>query len=172
MAGLDITVTGGDKLRAVALELRRQGTAGRALGRELDRGLREAARDVETEVRRHTDDYMPRGYEQVFRRALEFRTVVRKTYEHRVTLTATGRGRSRERDLRRMDEGELRHPVYGRWRARRGVNRGKHKLANPWVAQRIRVGWFTEPAQRAAPAAAKRMEQALNRVADKIEKAG
>ncbi len=168
MAGLDIRITGGDKLRAVADALHAQGVRRGGLGRELDRGLREAAKDVETEVRRHTDDYMPRGYERVFRASLEFRTRIRTAYEHRVTVTATGRGRSRERDLERMNDGVLRHPVYGRSRRLRGGKR----VPNPWVEQRIRSRWFDEPAQRAAPAAAKRMSEALERVADKIERAG
>lgn len=169
MPGLDIRVTGGTQLRSLALELHRQAATG--LLREVDRSMRAAARDVEDEVRAHTDEYMPRGYEEPFRTSLRFRTEVRKTSEFRVTLSATGRGRSRLRDLRRLDEGGLRHPVFGRWRGGRARSGTWHRSRSPWVEQRIREGWFTEPATRSAPAVRIRITQALDRVAAKIEKA-
>ncbi len=168
--GVSFEVKGGDGLRAVARACRE--VSREDLTRELVRGLRSGAKDVEAEVRAHTDDYMPRGYEEIFRAHLEFRTEVRKSYDYRVTVIGSAKGRSRARHVRQMEAGELRKPVYGRWRRRRGKNRGKHAYRNPWRPQRIRPHWMTEPAERAAPTVRRTLDRHMQKIADKIEKAG
>lgn len=44
-------------------------------------------------------------------------------------------------------------------------------MRNPWVLQRIRPHWFTEPGNRAMPRAVKKVDEAVRRVAARIERA-
>lgn len=165
-----VEVHGSQQLRAIARALREAKRTD--LDRQLGEAMRDGSKDVELEIRKHTDDYMPAGYEITFAKALRFKIEVRKSYEYRVTVVAYAQGRGRERHLKTMERGELRAPNWGRWRRRRGKNLGKHKYRNPWHAQRIRPHWMTEPATRAAPEVRRRLEKAMQAVADKIERAG
>lgn len=170
MAGFDIKLTGGDKLHAVSLALRRAGDGD--LAKELDRGLRASAGEVEREIAKHTDDYMPKGYEIEFRASIRFKREVRKVYEHRVTVITYAVGAmGHRRKVEELERGDLRAPNWGRWRERRGVNRGKHKLRNKWHDQRIRAHFVTEPATAAAPRVQKHLDAHMAHVADKIERA-
>lgn len=166
---VEFRLEGGAGFARLSSALKAAGNGG--LSRELDKGLRAAAKDVEAEVRDHTDEYMPAGYERVFAVSLSFRTEIRRGPNHRVTIVPSGKGRSRQRDLVRLDRGELRHPVFGRWRTRRGRFADRHRVRSPWVEQRIRTHWFTEPAARAQPDAVRRMQAAMQAVTDKIAKA-
>lgn len=57
-------------------------------------------------------------------------------------------------DLRAIDNGTLRHPVYG--------NR------NRWVSQSIPAGWFTDAMRRSAPKVRRELTEAMRRVAAQI----
>ena len=164
--GIRVDVSGSRDLARFAHALHQAGKTD--LSAELNRGLRAAGKDVITEVRRHTDDYMPAGYEKTFTGSLKLETQVQLIKNNRVSVVGFGLGRSRRRDAVRLDEGELRHPVYGR---RRRLKSGRNK-ANPWAVQRIRPGWFSEPAMRALPQVRRQIDDAVGRVAAKIERAG
>lgn len=155
----------------------------KGLSRELDRGLRDAAQIVIREVERTTDDYMPSGYEQPFKSSLDLKVQQRAVSAHRVTIVGIGRSKAKGRDVRALDEGRLRHPVYGRYRVQRRRNAvtktvsGKQltiaassAYKNPWVEQRIPAGWFSTPFERARPAALKEIQAAMDRTVDKINK--
>lgn len=138
--------------------------------KEFKQGLTEAGKDIEDTVRKTTDDFMPKGYEQVFKARLRTRVSVRMVNDAGVTVSAYGLGRSGRRDVERLEQGILRHPVFGRWRERRGRFRNRHKLRNPWVAQKIKPGWFSVPVNTAAPAAFAKVDAAVGRVLDGIGK--
>lgn len=59
--------------------------------------------------------------------------------------------------LRKLDEGQVRHPVF----ARPG-------RARVWVRQPVTPGWFTKPAEAAAPQIRADVERAMQDVANKI----
>lgn len=59
-------------------------------------------------------------------------------------------------NIRRIDKGEVRHPVFGR--------RG-----GPWVTQPVTPGWFTEPTQAAAPAIRQKVTAAMQDVAAELD---
>lgn len=169
MSGFDLKITGGDKLRDVARALHDAGDEN--LKRELDRGLRAGAGEVERAIAKHTDDYMPRGYEAVFRASVRFKREVKQVYEHRVTVITYALGaRGHRRKVEEMEAGDLRAPNWGRWRERRGVNRGRHKLRNKWHDQRIRPHFVTEPATAAAPAVQRQLDEHMQHVVDKIDR--
>lgn len=163
---VEISVAGVEQLSALS---RRLHDAGRKdLDRQLDKAARRAGDQVVEAVERDVDLYMPRGYERVFKASMQFRTTVRKAHGSRVTISLVARGKISARQIRNLERGELRHPVYGRWRTRRGKSRGKHAYRNPWVEQRIRPHFFTEPANHAAPKVRGEFLEAMRAVADKI----
>lgn len=66
----------------------------------------------------------------------------------RGSVAIFARGRSQ---ARRINEGQVRHPVYGR----RGA----------WVTQSVRPGWFTDPMQDGAPIARREVHDLLDDLA-------
>lgn len=136
--------------------------------KEFKRGLTDAGQDIEKAVRATTDNFMPKGYEAVFRGRLRTKVSVRLINQAGVTVAAYGLGRSGRRDVERLEKGLLRHPVFGRWRERRGRFRNRHKIRNPWVEQRIKPGWFSAPVNAAAPKAFDKVDRAVGRVLDGI----
>lgn len=98
---------------------------------------------------------MPRGYEQVLARSLQFRMSLQTTYWAAITLTTSAKGQSRGRKIRPMDKGVLRHPVYGRYRR---TKRGR--MPNPWVSQPIRPGFWSRPVREHKP----RIQRELSKV--------
>lgn len=165
---MEVTVTGADALHDVARRLRK---AGPHLKKELDRGLRRAATGTAADaIRDKSDDYMPAGYEQVFKAALHFTAEVKTAFETRVSLIVKARGRQgHDRQVSELEAGLYRVPNWGRWRERRGVNRGKHKIRNKWHEQRVRAHFATEPARGAQAAVTKDIDAVVGRVVEKIE---
>lgn len=171
MAGLGITVGGADDFARLARALHEAGSKGKGLSRALDRGLRKAADEVPRVIRRDSDGYMPAGYEAVFKASLQFKVEVRQVFEHRVTVVVYALGaKGHRRQVEQLERGELRAPDWGRWRVRRGINRGRHKLKNKWHTQRIRPGFATIPAKGAEQDIRKVIDAHVQRVAEKIER--
>lgn len=65
--------------------------------------------------------------------------------------------------LQKMDEGEVRHPVYAR-------NPDRKKWA--WKTQKVEPGWATEPFEKLAPEARAEMEKAMEIVIAKLDGLG
>lgn len=147
--------------------------------REMDRGLREAGEDIAAAVRRDTELYMPSGYEQLF--AARLLTKVEKAQKFRgITVIAYAKGRSGRRDVERLNEGQLRHPVFGRTRplpaqgrfAKKRENLKNGVYVNPWSVTKIRPGFFSVPVKLEGRKAVKRRgDQAIGRLFDGIAKA-
>lgn len=166
---MQVDVLGGHQLAEMSRRLKQAGR--KDLDRELDKALRGGAKAVQDAVARDSPLYMPDGYELVFRASLEFKTQLRKVNGNRVTIILTATGRTRPREIRRLESGVIRHPVFGRTRkVRRHWVYRANSIANPWVDQAIRPHFFTEPAKRSAPAVREELKQAMHRVAQKIEK--
>jgi hypothetical protein len=114
---------------------------------------------VEREIRDSTDTYMPRGYEQTFKRALVIKVELRRGAVRKVTLTGRAFGRrGHDRQVKEMERGRLKHPFWGRW------------VHTPRAWQRIRPGWMSEPARKATPKAVARLDEAAERIAKHITK--
>lgn len=168
--GLQVTVSGAGDFHRLARALHQ--AARKDLAQELDRGLRKSTGDMAAAITAKSDDYMPQGYERVFKAALYYKTEVRNTFDHRITLVVKARGeKGHDRQVEDLERGKLRAPNWGRHRARRGINRGRHKLRNQWHTQRVRAHFATEPAEGARPAVIANIDAAMARVVDKIEKA-
>ncbi len=170
MAGLGISIGGAGDFHRLAAALHQ--AARKDLAQELDRGLRKSTVDVSNAITAKSDDYMPAGYEQVFKAALYYKTEVKNSHEHCITLIVKARGaKGHDRQVDDLEDGRLRAPNWGRHRKRRGINRGRHQLRNKWHTQRVRAHFATEPAEGARPAVIANIDAAMRRVVDKIERA-
>jgi hypothetical protein len=159
-----VQVTGQKDLYRMAHNLHAAGQKG--LKRELDKASRQAGNILADEVRKSTKAYIPQKFESGFDTAFETKVEVRLLAGRRITVVFYARGKSVNRDIRAMNAGRLRHPVFGRFRRLKDGSR----QANPWVEQRIRPGLVDEPAERAVPRARKKIEDAIERVSQQIVK--
>jgi hypothetical protein len=141
------------------------------LKRQLDKASRQAGNEIAREVQQHTKDYIPANFERRFDTAFVTEVQVRLVASRRITIVFSGRGKSgeRNRDIKAMNSGNLKHPVFGRYRRLKDGS----LMKNPWVSkppQKIRPGLVDEPAQRATPRARKKIEDAIDRVSQQIER--
>lgn len=161
-----VQVTGQKDLFRLAHNLHEAGQKG--LKRELDKASRQAGDVIAKEVRDHTKDYIPANFERRWDTAFEAKVEVRLVASRRITVVFYARGKAQRRDIKAINAGRLRHPVYGRFRR---LKDGTRK-ANPWVVQAIRPGLVDEPATRAMPKARKKIEDAIDRVSQQIVRNG
>lgn len=137
--------------------------AGPSFEKEMNRALDEAGEDVAAGIRVGTDIYMPSGYEEIF--GTRLLTAVEPDRPRRsVAVVAWARGRTGRRDVKRLDKGELRHPVFGRYRMLKSGMRQE----NPWAVTAIRPGFYSNPVRNAPVAMQRRLDQAGKRIVDRI----
>lgn len=144
---MEITVGGVDQLTSAGTRLREAGNGG--LQRELLEAISKATKAFPDSARTSARSVLPgRGglADRVARSNVSIRSQVRAAAVG-VTVKVSG-----EYNLSRLDEGQVRHPVFGR-----GV-----------VTQRIRDGWLTTPVVAAQKAAAAAVEDAALAVAERI----
>lgn len=149
------------EFRDLATNLRLVGEEG--LRKELFQAIDEAAQPLAGEIGRvgHLRDYMPNRYADVLAADLRVSVHRRTTGEGAgVNLFANaptfGRG---GRKVRQRDEGRITHPVFGQGDRRSW--RWKEQTAG------MVPGFFTTPAERAAPQVRDKILEAMRRVADK-----
>jgi hypothetical protein len=140
-------------------ELRRLSAALRAadrtdLQKELTRAMGRASRPLKASARQGAIQILP------YRGGLA-EEVAGSAFSARVRKVGKGAGvrirgvDRRAYDLNRMDDGFVRHPVYGHWR--KGL-----------PPQRITPGWFTKPLTLDAPKVRDEILQAIDDVAQKL----
>lgn len=169
--GIEVDITAGRDLAAVRRALRELGDKG--LGRQLSRGLSRAVQPLRREIRAAALDTMPSGYGPLLSKSLRFRQLTRTSRrEGQVIERVYGDGQKERRDVVRIDQGILRHPVFGRTRPlkRHALWRATSKR-NPWVAQPVRPGFATGTAERMQSEIGDAMRAVLDEVADKIRRA-
>jgi hypothetical protein len=120
---LDVQIIGSGDLKSLARQIIAASDEG--LGRQMGAALKRASAPVQRSIREEYGELPSRGgYSALFGKSLRFRTGLRaggRTASFRLTTFADG---TRERrDIRTLERGELRHPIYGRRRARWGVTR-------------------------------------------------
>lgn len=143
-------IRGVEELAKLSRALKEAGERG--LQRELSKGIGEALKPLKDDLRRSARATLPeRGglAERVARS--QIRTVRANSARRtgvRVKVTNMD-----DYALRRLDRGQLRHPVPG---------------TDKWVDQRVPSGWWTNPTTGAQPAIARQIELAVKRVAAKL----
>jgi hypothetical protein len=135
----------GDGLKALQRKIKQLPNRAE-LVRELNKGLREGAKDMPDAARAAARSELPHAGGLAERIASAPMSI------------SVGQGKVKIRvrgiDARNADRGRLRHPVYG--------NRGA------WVTQVIKPGWFTDRMRREAPKVRPELVKAMDRIAAKI----
>jgi hypothetical protein len=150
------------QLRDLSLRLREMGSEGKGLQRELYKAIRETAKPLAAQVvdPAWLDPYMPNRYAAELAPDLAVTTVNRGGEQASVSIRL--RGRTRDRQVRLLNVGILRHPVF--------ADRGTPRRTWRWVTQTggMRAGFFTDAARAQAPAIRAGVQQAMHDVAQKI----
>jgi hypothetical protein len=149
MPGVDVKITGAEKLERLGVELRRAGD--KNLTRALHKAMQRAGRPLRADAAASAAAALPRrgGLSAEIGNARNF--TVRTTTRGRnvgVRIRSTGK-----HDIAGMNRGRVRHPVFG----------GK-----TWVTQLVDAGWFDAAMNRAAPRARLEIVRALDEVAAQI----
>lgn len=151
------------ELESVARELRRQ--ADGELFRELTGAMRRGVEPAQDAVREGLERRHPKRYfAETLAPDLDLKVSVSATgTEPGVSLvarprgqTGTGRGATGRRKLKRLDGGVLEHPLF--------ADRER------WFKQDVEPGFFTGPARAAEPQVMRNLEDALERVADAVDR--
>ncbi len=155
--GVDIRIGGVTDLLKLSAHIKATGDKG--LGRQMGRAVTKAMDPVKTSITASATDTMPSGYKETLTRSLKHRVSTRATARTAsVRMTTSAKGEDENRDLVALEAGNLRHPVYGRYRRLKG---GRWKK-NPWAVTRIEPGFH----KRGTEAAADEAEKALGAVLD------
>lgn len=121
-----VRVTGALQMRQLGLELRAMGEEGKVFRRELLAGIRAAAAPAPAAARANARAILPKagGLNQLI-------ASDRISVRSRLTGKGVGVRIVNPKGGERLDEGEVRHPVY--------------KNRKNWVLQQVRPGWFSDP---------------------------
>jgi hypothetical protein len=152
----DLEITGTQQFVALARRLNAQGKQGRGLWKELNAQMRDAAQPMTDVMLRHLSDYLPDRYAAVLRPAFTVR-VSRSTKGDGagLKLVGTAKGVRKKRHVRVINEGTLRHPVYGNPEA--------------WVDQHVRPGFWTDTLTTTREIPAEKIRQAIRNTIRKID---
>lgn len=144
------------QLRLLSKQLREAGDEGKGLRRELYKAISQAARPLAAEVKDagQLADYMPNRYAGVL--AGDLSVTTSKSTGRNPGVAIRAKGRRHRRKVSRLDSGVLAHPVFGNRKV--------------WKDQtsHVRAGFFTDPAEQAAPEIRKRVLEAMHEVGKKI----
>jgi hypothetical protein len=139
------------QLAAISNRLKELGEGG--LARELSASIGKAVDTIPPKIRAGLDPKLPNRYARVLEEDVKFS---RRTFTDpdgtRVSLYASNAG-TRNRRLGRLDSGILAHPVFGD--------------RKDWREQRVQPGWFTKPAEDAAPQVREVIRRSLDDIVEK-----
>jgi hypothetical protein len=147
---VDFTVKGAEEIQVIARSLKAAGDTG--LRKELLAGINRATKPLKAGVRQSALTVLPkRGGLNLLIGAAKLSTQTRSSGRNpgvRITAKAPGL------DLRSIDRGRLRHPVFGDKRV--------------WVSQAVAPGFFGRPLEAGAGDVRRELMDALEAVAAKI----
>jgi len=138
------------QLEAAAFRLRRAGEGD--LARELAAAMRRGVQPVPGRIRDGLKPHLPNRYAADLAATVDIRTAVRNSGGDAV-VSVYAKPRAQSRRLRRLDAGQLTHPLWGD--------------REHWYTQQVEPGWFTGPCQDAEPRVRAELEKALDDVAAK-----
>jgi hypothetical protein len=151
---VDIQITGGEQIAALAKAIKGEGAAGKGLQKTVRASIRTSAKPLGKFVAVSAGRALPRrggvGYKVAGAAVTVCGNVGSGGISAKLKLRAKGY------DLPAMDRGRLRHPVFG--------NR------HVWVTQLVQPKVFTDPFTEGAPAIRQEIEKGLLEVAARIEK--
>lgn len=146
---MDLTIKGADDLGDLARRLRAAGESGKGLKRELYRGMNRATKPLRADAQKSAATRLPQSGGLAARVARErFSTRIRTGRDPGVSIVGKTSAAAT------TDRGFVVHPVFGRGRVR----------------QAVEPGWFTDTLSAGAPLVRKELIDAMENVADQIEK--
>jgi hypothetical protein len=151
---IELRVQGADELNRVARKLKEAGDKG--LRKELYSGLQRATKPIRADVQRSLATVLPQrgGLARKMSRA-RVTTKIRTSNRNTRLRIEVSSPRGEDIDVKAMDRGRLRHPVFGVWRPNTPT-------------QQIPAGVVTDPLERGAAVARHEAQDALSRVAQKL----
>ena len=153
---IDPRIAGIADLRKLSAHIRAEGAKG--LGKELANALEKAIQPLEAEIVAEAERTMPSGYGPLLARSIRHRRTRRAAArEASVRLTTRAEGKQERRDLPALNQGILRHPVFGRRR-------------KPWTVTQIRPAFYTRAIENAADLAEQRVLVVLADLAERLTK--
>lgn len=158
-----VSLHGGAELRYVAGKLRK--AAARDLTRELRSGQRKAFRPLQPEIKAEAAATLPKrgGYAAVMSRAVK--VSVRTGFgPNALTARIYARGKTEARDVVAVNDGILRHKLFGKatYRSRAG------EIKSGWSTTRVRRGFVDRPVDRLADRVLNESAEAAERVLETI----
>lgn len=162
---LEVTLSGQRQLRELAKRIQDQGDKG--LGREMAAALRKVSKPVQASVEAEYETGLPKrgGYVNTFTKSIKWRTALRGgARSASFRLTIFGDGAHEKRDIKALEAGRLRHPVFGRSRRIKVGNRKGTIITNPWALTTVRGGYF----ERGTDSAADKVEAEMSKVLDEF----
>ena len=127
---VDLRIEGAEHFRVLAKALRQLGE--KDLRTELYRGINRAVKPLTADVKARTGYFLPTRYALELSKSLRVRARTRAGRNPGVALVGKAKTkRGKERDLRSLNRGRLRHPLYG--------NR------QYWYDQAVSPGWWDDP---------------------------
>lgn len=147
--------------------------ANKPLGRQMADAMTKAIQPVKVSIKAEAEKVMPHGggYRHAFTASLRFRTSRRVSGQRATVILLTyADGKGERRDIRSLEKGNLRHPVFGRHRhVKFGVKAGS-RLANPWSVTKIRAGFHRRGTDHAIDHAKKELVKVIDDYARRLVK--
>lgn len=153
---MNITITGAEEFAVLSRALKQAGA--KDLQRELSKSINRTVKPLTQDVKQNVGRFVPGRYAAVLAPSLRITTSRRGSGRNpgvRLKAKATT-GRGKPRELKRLDAGQLRHPLFG--------NR-RH-----WFSQTVRPGFYTETLEQDAPTVRRELLEAIRIVAAKIDR--
>jgi hypothetical protein len=151
---VSLTVSGGPEMRYVAALLRKAGLGD--LKKERNKAQRDAVKPLQREIRLEAAATLPGEYAGIMARAVRV-SVTHGRGDVVLHARVHARGRKEARDVRAVNDGRLRHPLFG--------NRRR------WYAQAVRPGFVTRPVERTWDRVYEASDEAHRRYLERIARA-
>lgn len=152
---LEARIEGAAEFKRVVAKMRAEGN--KDLSRTMQTALTEATKPVQLAIKREAEAAMPSrgGYRAVLSKSLRWRTSKRASGQSASFILRTyAEGKRERRDIRRLELGELRHPLFGR-RAR-------------WYVTSVRPGFHERGTDQAMGEAQDALSQVVEQYARKL----
>jgi hypothetical protein len=147
---LEVRIDGAAAFKKLATQMRVEGN--KDLSREMGKALTATTEPLKTSIRGEFASGLPSsgGYAGVFSKSLRWRMSRRTAGNMAQILLATfADGTSERRDIRALERGILRHPVYGRSRRIRVGVRAGTVVSNSWAVTKVRGGYHERGTEQA-----------------------
>lgn len=163
---IEVRVQGAASIHRLAAHMRAEGR--KDLTRQMGRALSQAAEPVKRSIRASAEQVMPRagGYRGTFLESMKFRTQQRGSGDSAsLSLVTYADGTGQRRDIRALEGGKLRHPIYGR--SRPGRHKGQ-RHTNPWSVTSIRAGFHRRGTDGAMDEVEKQLDEVVKEYAQRL----